>query len=313
MVVIGIDLGGTKIQGARVDLDGDDHEVAADARVDTPTGGPDTVVAAIAALIDDLGGAAGLDGVGVGAPGAVDPSTGAVGPAPNLAGWDEPVPLAALVREAVGDVDVRVDNDVNVGTIAEHRLGAGRDASDFLGLFVGTGVGGGLVLDGELRRGPNGLAGEIGHTVVELDGRMCGCGHAGHLESYAGRAGMEAEARRRHAAGEETALVELAGDGPMKSGTFRKALAAGDPVAMELIDQAVAALGAAVASAVALVDVSLVVAGGGLPEKLGAAFVGRVEEAARSRLFVPSSPLRVVPAELGDLGGALGAALLLRR
>jgi glucokinase len=206
---------------------------------------------------------------------------------------------------------VVLDNDVNVATVAEHRLGAARDTDDVLGVFVGTGVGGGLVLGGDLRRGVTGATGEIGHMVVEVElGRRCGCGLAGHVEAYAGRASIEREARRRHAEGEATALVDLAGDGRMKSSVVAKALAAGDPMAIELLDEAVRALGAGIASAVTLLDLPLVVVGGGLADKLGSGFVGRIEEAVRSRLFLASSPVRVVPAELGDLGGAIGAALL---
>lgn len=302
-MAVGIDLGGTKVQGVR--LDGD--EVAADVKVATPGGGPEAVVAAIAECVERLGGA---DAVGIGAPGAVDVERGEVVRAPNLAGFDARVPLAALVAEATGAARVVLDNDVNAGTLAELRLGAGRGSTDLLGVFVGTGVGGALVLDGTLRRGPTTLAGEIGHMIVREGGRSCGCGLRGHVESYAGRASMEREARRCHAEGEPTALVDLAGDGRMKSGVFAKAVAAGDAVAVRLLDEAVEALGAGIAAAAALLDLQLVVVGGGVTDKLGPPFVGRVEQAVRERLFVPSSPLRVVAAGLGDHGGAIGAALL---
>ena len=121
---------------------------------------------------------------------------------------------------------------------------------------------------------------------------------------------MEKRARELEAKGNDTALVEIAGSKRMTSGVFNKALAAGDAVAIDLLDEAVAALGTALASAVTLLDLELVVVGGGLADRLGAAFVGRIEQAARSELFAESSTLRVVPAELGDQGGALGAALL---
>ena len=303
MRVVGIDLGGTKVQG--VAFDGE--RVTDHAKVATPAGGPEAVVQAIADCVERLGGA---DAVGMGAPGAIDVQHGVILRAPNLSGFDERVPLAAMVAEATGANCVVLDNDVNVGTLAEHRLGAGGGATELLGVFVGTGVGGGLVLDGKLRRGPSTLAGEIGHMVVREGGRECGCGLRGHVESYAGRASMEREARRLHAEGEHTALVDLAGDGRMKSGTFAKALEAGDPIAARLLDEAIEALGAGIAAATALLDLQLVVVGGGVADKLGPPFVGRVEQAVRERLFVSSSPLRVVPAELGDHSGAIGAALL---
>ena len=307
MRAIGIDLGGTKVQGVLVDA----GEVIGEAKVPTPTGGVDDVVAAIGDCVDRLGGTDKVAGVGIGAPGVVDAATGTVVMAPNLPGFGGPVPLAALLADRLDGAGVVVDNDVNVSALAEHRLGAGRGSDNLLGVWVGTGVGGGLVLDGRLRRGPGGAAGEIGHVGVTSGGRRCGCGQQGHLEAYAGRAMMEQEARRRAAGGTPTLLVELAGDKRMKSSVFAKALEAGDGVAVELLDEAIAALGMALASATALVDLELIVVGGGLAEKLGAGFVGRIEQAVRSRLLVPSSPLRVVPASLGDLTGALGAALLL--
>jgi glucokinase len=311
---IGVDLGGTKIFG--VVLDGD--EVTAEAKRKTPAGaGPDGVVDTIAGVVHDLGGPDAAGGVGVGAPGIVDHERGTVRRAPNLPGFDDEVGLAVLLSDALGGAEVRLDNDVNAGVLAEHRMGAARGARNLLGVWVGTGVGGGLVLDGALRRGPSGIAGEIGHTVVHPGGRMCGCGFAGHLEAYAGRGSMEREARERHAHGAATLLVDLAdgrgserAPGRMTSGVWAKALAGGDAVAEELIDDAVIALGAAVVSAVTLLDLSVVVVGGGLGDKLGPSFAGRIEQAARDALYIRGSPLRVVSAQLGDRAGAIGAALM---
>ncbi|MBA3653056.1 MAG: ROK family protein [Actinobacteria bacterium] len=307
MAVIGVDLGGTKIFA--VLRKGDD--VAREAKRKTPTqGGPLQVVDAIVAVIDELGGVDGVDAVGVGAPGAVDVAAGLVKQAPNLPGWHEPFGLAAALSDALDGLPVAIDNDVNVGALAEHRLGAGKGAADMLGVFVGTGVGGGLILDGQLRHGPLGFAGEIGHTIVKRGGRRCGCGGLGHLEAYAGRAALEKRARLVESEGRDTALVELAPSKRMTSGVFAKALVAGDAVTIELLDEAVGALGVAIASAVTLLDLELVVVGGGLADRLGPAFIGRIEQAVRSDLFAEASTLRVVPGELGDQGGALGAALI---
>ncbi len=304
---IGVDLGGTKIYA--VVLDGD--KVVAEGKRKTPTqGGPLAVVDAMAAVVTELGGTENVAGVGVGAPGVVDPADGTVRSAPNLPGWMEPFGMSAALSEGLGGVPVAVDNDVNVGTLAEHRMGAGRGADNVLGVFVGTGVGAGLVLGGELRRGPSGAAGEIGHTIVRRGGRTCGCGGRGHLEAYAGRAVMERRARELEAKGRDTVLVELSRARRMTSGVFQRALAAGDPIAVELIDDAVAALGAAIASAVALLDLPLVVIGGGLADRLGPAFVSRVDQATKAELFPKNPALRVVPGELGDQGGAIGAALM---
>ena len=308
MTWIGIDLGGTKVYG--IVLHGE--KIKKDAKRKTPTqGGPAAVVDTIAGVIADLGGTEGIKGVGVGAPGPVDHEAGVVRQAPNLAGWqDTNVPLGDLVSKALGGVPVFVENDANAGTLAEHRRGAGRGASDLLGVWVGTGIGGGLVLDGNMRRGPTGYAGEIGHTVVMKGGRVCGCGHLGHLEAYAGRACLEREARARAANGQLNMLVELAGDGRMASKIWADALDARDPVALELIDGAVWALGVAAADAGTLLDLDMVIVGGGLADRLGPSFVGRIEQSAREQIFAHGSPARVVPAALGDQSAALGAALM---
>ncbi len=303
MSTVGVDLGGTKILVASVH----DGKVVDSAKEPTPNGGPQAVAALIATLVQRVGGA---KRVGIGAPGQVHHHDGVVVAAPNLESWGRDVPLADLVSSALdGDVTVKVDNDVNVGVLGEHRHGAAKSADDALGAWVGTGVGGGLILSGKLRHGPTGMAGELGHMTVRDGGRRCSCGQFGHIEAYAGRGCIEAEARRRAAAGEHTALVDLAGTERMKSSVFAKALDKADPVATDLIDEAVVALGAGLASAANLVDVELIVIGGGLGDKLGEAFVGRVEQATRSRLWAGST-VRVVPAVLGDDAGVVGAAAL---
>ena len=308
MSLVGIDLGGTKIYA--VLFDGD--RVLGEAKAKTPTqGGPLAVVDAMAAVVRDLGPVDDLTGIGVGAPGVIDPSDeGTVQQAPNLAGWMEPFDVAGALSSALDGVPVAVDNDVNVGTLAEHRMGAGKGADNLLGVFVGTGVGAGVVLDGELRRGPTGAAGEIGHMIVRRGGRLCGCGGRGHLEAYAGRAAMERRARDLERKGRDTVLVDLTPGRRMTSGVFVKALAARDDVATELIDDAVGALGVAIASATSLLDIDLVVVGGGLADRLGPSFVERVEEACRADVFPRNPNLRIIPAALGDRGGSMGAALM---
>jgi glucokinase len=304
---VGIDLGGTKIYA--VVFDGD--RVLAEGKAKTPTqGGPLAVVDAMAAVVRDLGPVDDLTGVGVGAPGVIDPIEGTVQQAPNLPGWMEPFDVAGALSSALDGLPVVVDNDVNVGTLAEHRMGAGKGADNLLGIFVGTGIGAGVVLDGVLRRGPTGAAGEIGHMIVRRGGRLCGCGGRGHLEAYAGRAAMERRARDLERKGRDTVLVDLAPGRRMTSGVFVKALASGDAVATELIDDAVGALGVAIASATSLLDVALVVVGGGLADRLGPAFVERVDQACRADVFPRNPELRIIAAALGDRGGSMGAALM---
>jgi glucokinase len=317
-VTVGVDLGGTKVQGVAIDADVD---VLGQARTRTPTkGGPEAVVAAIA---DAVRGAAKdakvnvekLAGVGIGSPGRVEGEPGTVHGAANLPGFEDPVPLGSLVASELQVDHVVVDNDVNVSALAEHRLGGGRAFDDLLVVFVGSGVGAGLILDGRLRRGPHGAAGELGHMVVVRDGELCPCGRRGCVEAYAGRVALERAARAAAAAGRPTELLAIQqrlGRPRMTSGVFATALEAGDPLAHELIEGAVQALGAGVASAVNLLDVQAVLIGGGLGDKLGDGFVHRVETAMVPHLFVRPSPLRVVASTLGDLAGALGAALLVR-
>ncbi|HEX5266981.1 MAG TPA: ROK family protein [Acidimicrobiales bacterium] len=304
---VGVDLGGTKIFAIATD----EGQVVGELKAKTPVlGGPLAVVDAIVSVVRELGDGGPLDTVGIGAPGAVDFATGEVRRAPNLKGWMDPFPLGPTLAEALGGVNVVVDNDVNVGTVAEHELGAAIDCPDVMGLFVGTGVGAGLILDGRLRRGPTGFAGEIGHVVVRPGGRRCGCGGRGHLEAYAGRAGMERRARQHHARGMDTVLVEWSKARRMTSSVFARALGARDRVAVSLIDRAVETLGQAIATAVTLLDVPLVVVGGGLADRLGPPFVERIQEASLAAM--PSGQadnLRVIPGALGDRGGALGAAV----
>lgn len=308
MTYIGLDLGGTKIFG--VVLDGDD--VKEQAKRKTPAeGGPEAIVQTMVDVVDDLGGTKRVRGVGIGAPGLIDRKRGVLMRAPNLRGWVDDFPLGpALAKALGGDIPVSLANDVEAGVVGEHRLGAARHKRHALGIWMGTGVGGGLVVDGKIHRGADGLAGEFGHIIVEPGGRECGCGGRGHVEAYAGRASMEREARRQAAEGRQTMLVDLAGEERMKSSVFAKALEAGDELAVELIEAAIAAVATAVASVQTLLDLELAVLGGGMGERLGDVLAPRIESAARALTFARDSDFRVVPAELGDASGAAGAALL---
>jgi glucokinase len=309
----GIDLGGTKIQAVVVD---DGHTVLGSARRPTPTsGGPEDVADAMAAALRDAAKAAGieparLDGIGVGSPGTI--ADGAVTSARNLPNWEGTFPLAAELKASLGP-EVRVGNDVQVATDAEAKLGAGRPYDSLLGVFWGTGVGGGLILDDRPWIGRGG-AGEIGHMVVEIDGARCTCGRRGCMEAYAGRAAMELHARKLHEEkGHKTDLFKLMREherGRLTSGIWARALDRHDKLATEIIDRAVCALGAGIASAVNLLDVEAVVIGGGLGVRLGDPYVKRIAKAMHPHLFADTRPPDVHVAALGDLGGAIGAALL---
>ncbi len=214
-----------------------------------------------------------------------------------------------MLSERLG-VPVSVGNDVNVAVDAERRYGAGRGVRSFLGVFWGTGVGGGLVLDGRLVHG-RGSAGEIGHVCVKPGGRRCNCGLRGCVEAYAGRAALEQRARRESRK-RKTILFDLQhkrGRASLTSGIWLRALDAGDAVATDLLEEAVQALAVALGGAVTLLDVELVVMGGGLGERLGATWLKRIEKAARRHTFFRPPPAYRL-AELGDMGGAIGASLL---
>ncbi|HWY90788.1 MAG TPA: ROK family protein [Solirubrobacteraceae bacterium] len=309
----GIDLGGTKIQAVIVD---DDHKVLGSARRPTPTsGGPEDVVSAMEATLREAAAVAEieparLDGIGVGSPGTIE--DGNVTSARNLPGWEGTFALAATLRAALGP-EVRVGNDVQVATDAELKLGAGQPYDSLLGVFWGTGVGGGLILDGRPWTGRGG-AGEIGHMVVEIDGARCTCGRRGCMEAYAGRAAMELHARKLHEdKGHKTDLFKLMREHErerLTSGIWARALDRHDKLATEIIDRAVRALGAGIASAVNLLDVEAVIIGGGLGVRLGDPYAKRIATAMHPHLFADTRPPNVHVAALGDLGGAIGSALL---
>jgi glucokinase len=314
-LTVGVDVGGTKIQAVAV-RDGD---VAGAHRITTPRQGADELVSAIGDAIAEaleLAGAGSdpLAGIGVGVPGAVDADAGTVANANNVPGLegDEPAPLAAMVSRATGGVPVRLENDARAAILGEWRRGAGRPYRNLLGVWVGTGVGGGLVLNGELQEG-RGAAGEIGHTTVKPGGRMCSDGRRGHLEAYAGRGRMEVRARNLVKSGRSTILFELMekkGRTRLSSGVVVDALERHDRVARELVDDAAWALGIALASAQNLLSLEAIVLGGGLGDRLGPSFIERVSAEMQPQLFAPDLAPALLPTELRDLSGAVGAAVV---
>jgi glucokinase len=310
----GIDLGGTKIEAIVVDTT---NKVLGSARHPTPTTGtPADVASHMTQAMQEAAKAAGtttaaLAGVGVGSPGSIDTASGSVSSARNLPGWDGSFALAPELSKALG-TRVAIGNDVQVATVAEFKLGVGKRYSSLLGLFWGTGIGGGLILDGKPWHGRGG-AGEIGHMVVKLGGRTCPCGNDGCVEAYAGRAAMEAHARHEIKNGRKSDLLKIMEHKQrdrFTSAIWAEAIERGDELAGELIDEAVKVLGAGAASAVNLLDVEAVVIGGGLGVRFGEPYVERIRKAMTKHLFPGRSMPDVHLVGLGDLGGALGAALL---
>lgn len=313
-VFAGLDLGGTKIQAVLLDEAG--NVLSQCRRVTPQEGGPPVILEELYATLREVAGMRKLEpsalaGVGVGAPGAVDSAGRVLLHAGNLPGWEGPYPLAnALSKKA--KVPVVLGNDVQVAVAAEARLGIGRKYRSLLGVWWGTGVGGGIYLDGRRWTG-RGAAGEIGHIVVRRGGARCSCGRRGCLEAYAGRGVMERRARKAAARGEKTRLFEIMAAQRrerLTSGVWLRALEQEDGLAERLISRAIRMLGAGIASAVNLLDVEAVIIGGGLGIRLGEPYVERISQAMQPHLFVPQRPPAVQLSGLGELSGAVGAALL---
>ena len=289
---------------------GPGHDVIAYRRRPTPdVGGPADVVRAMALTMQEAARDAGVEAhqlraVGVGSPGSVESSTGAVSGAGNLPGWDGRFQLGMALREAIG-TPVAVGNDVQVGTNAELELGVGAGFDSLLGVFWGTGVGGGIILDGKPWKG-RGRAGEIGHTVVRRGGAKGLNGLNGTVEAYAGRKAMEAKAIREMKKGRESDLfkiMEKHGKTHLTSAIWAHARDHGDELAVE-------ALSAGIASAVNLLDIEAVVIGGGLGVRFADSLVLEIIDGMNEYLLNPENPPSVKVAGLGDEGGVIGASLL---
>ena len=304
--IAGVDIGGTNITAALVD---DDHSVGERVKAATPTEGPEAVVAAVTDLLGQLDHPA--DAVGAGMPGPIN--SGVVSTPPNLVNWPESWDAEAALVDAMG-VPVAIGNDVNVAVLGEWVAGAGKGSRHVLGVWMGTGVGGGLVLDGRPYSGATGAAGEFGHMIVRAGGAQCGCGRRGCIEAYAGRANMELFVERAVASGSfETSLYDIRDDkgkDRLTSSVWAKALEQGDELTTSLFADAVEAVAIGVASVVNLIDIDRVVIGGGLAEKLGQDLADRIRDEATPYVFLPSGGRDYVVAELEDDSGIVGAASL---
>lgn len=314
MLTVGVDLGGTNVHTLVVDADG---EPIGSAKLKTPLSGDHLgVIDVIETTVRDASEEADvqlddIDAIGVGTPGVV--IDGTVGGASNVPGWSQRFSLGDMLRDRLKR-PIRVANDVTASAVGEHQQGAGVGFENLLVVFVGTGVGAGLVLGGQPFEG-NGGAGEFGHMVVTREGAICPCGRRGCIEAYAGRGAMERAAERARSLGQDTILFEVMerkGKHRPTSGVFAQALGDGDELVADLLGEGLSALGAGVASAVNLLDVEAVVLGGGLADKLGDWYRIRLEAAMRPHLFLQPPTVKLVPAALGDDAGAVGAALLAR-
>ncbi len=306
--LVGVDVGGTKILALVVTAGG---EVLARYKASTESGVAmaEQIARAIDGALDRVGmTASDIIGIGVAMPGSVDSRTGYLGTVPNVE-IDDPK-LVDTLRERY-PVPVEVGNDVNLGTLAECWLGAGRGAPTVVGMFVGTGIGGGVVIDGRLRTGPEDLAGEIGHMVLMVDGPRCGCGNLGCFEALASRTAIERDIRAAIEAGRPSIIAELARGKRIKSGALRDALDAGDEVVTEVMSRAAHYLAQGVLTIRHLLNPDLIIFGGGVFEACSDFLMPLIEREVRADCMKGSrDTLRLAVSELGDDAVALGAAAL---
>jgi glucokinase len=303
--ILAIDLGGTQIRAALVTPD---LEVLQRRAVETnDQEGVDAVVQRICSLarvVIDAAHGAGLPdlvGIGISAPGPLDPWRGIVLQPPNLAGWRD-VPLAGQVEAALG-LPTFLERDTNVAIMAEWRHGAARGTDDAIYITVSTGIGGGLVIGGRPLIGKDGDAGEVGHLTVEIDGPICGDGAPGHVEAIASGTAIARDGRALLAAGESSRLAEiLATSGADELGAEHVARAAdeGDPACRAILDRAWVALGALAASLVNLLNPEVIVLGGSIATHRPELFEAVRRELERRAFPIPARRVRIVPAEHGD-------------
>ncbi|MDE0554413.1 MAG: ROK family glucokinase [Candidatus Poribacteria bacterium] len=315
--VIGVDMGGTKILSAVIDAEG---QILGTAKVPTKADkGAAEVIDRIADCIRKAIDKSGVDSesiqaVGIGAPGPLDPATGVVIFAPNL-GWKD-VPLKAELEARVG-FSTFVDNDVNVGTLGEHVFGAGRGVQNVVGIFVGTGIGGGIILNGKLFHGASKTAGEVGHIIVKAGGPRCGCGRRGCLEAIASRTAMTKQFQKAILKkGKKSVISKLTGGDlrAIRSGVLAKAVRLNDKLTLKIFKKVTKYLGIGIGSIVNFLNPEMIVLGGGVVEALDDTFLDDIRAAAK-KYSLPNTldGVQIVRAELGDNSGILGAAALARQ
>lgn len=311
--VIGVDLGGTKILAVAADLNGNVYTIA---RAETRAHeGGDTGVEQIARAVEEACRAIGKEpkdalALGIGSPGPLDLEKGLIVHTPNLP-WGI-YPIRDRLSARLGGTPVTIDNDCKVGGLGEFRFGAGKGSRTMVYFGVGTGIGGCVIVDGQIQYGASGNASEVGHMVVWMDGPVCGCGTAGCVEAVASGSGLTRRARELVRSGRGAALLQIAGTvDAVDAGTVARAAAAGDPEARRLWEQGIQALGIGAANMMTTLSPEVIVLGGGVVEKNGEAYVDAVAAAARKYAFGPNAEAtRIVPAALADESALRGAVAL---
>lgn len=315
---VGIDLGGTKTLAAVVDIT--TGEVIASARKRTRAEkGQDFVAQRTIELAQAAISAANLPqdapivAIGVGAAGQIDRKAGVVVDAPNLGVKD--MHLADILGNQFGK-PVRVGNDVEVAALGEYIYGSGRGFNNFVCLFVGTGIGSGIVQNGRLYTGLTGTAGEVGHMVIQAGGRICGCGCRGCLEAYASRTAItkaimaEIHHGRSSILANDAALQMKEGETIIRSGLLANAVAHGDSLVIEIVTEAADYLGYGLGSVMNFYNPEAILLGGGVIEAVDLLFERAVNRARITALSAPAVQTKIIRAKLGDFSGVVGAACL---
>ncbi len=313
---VGVDLGGTKIMAGVFDSQ---LRCLATARLSTKAQrGPEAVIDRIARCIRDAVDECDLQmknvrGIGVGAPGAVNPEEGRVIFAPNLPEWKD-VPLQKDLGKQL-DLPVQVENDCNVCTLGVYHAELKAKPKSVVGIFIGTGIGGGLIIDGRPYSGFNRTAGEVGHMVLEVSGPKCSCGNRGCFEALASRTAIFRQIQAAVKDGQKTVLVDMLGPDleDLRSGDLRKALKKGDKLVERVIEEAAQYTGIAVANLLNVLNPEVVILGGGLIQQLADDMMSIIVETAKD-YAMPGTVrgIDIVASELGDEAGITGAAVLVR-
>ena len=315
--VVGVDVGGTKILAGLFDSS---FECIGTAKVSTKAQrGVEAVIERIDRSVRDAVDEADLSmkqvaGVGIGAPGAVDFPNGTVIFAPNMEGWKD-VPLKKELEKHLG-VPVFVENDANIAVLGVHVAELKSKPHSVVGIFVGTGIGGGLIVDGQLYSGFNHTAGEIGHMVLDINGPKCGCGNRGCFEALASRTAIFQRIKAGIKDGEKTMLTEMLGDGleDLRSGDLRKAIRRGDKFTAKIIEQTAEYIGIGVANLINIFNPEVVVLGGGVMEALSDEMLPAIIKTAKDHAMPGTiKGVEIISSKLGDNAGITGAAVLARR
>jgi len=313
---VGVDLGGTKILAG---VFTPQLKLLQTAKLSTKSGrGFDSVVERITRCVLDAVDEADMSSkqvraIGIGAPGAIDPESGEVIFAPNLQWKDAPL---KKVLEKKLEVPVFVENDCNACTLGVQEVELKGRPKNLIGLFLGTGVGGGIILQGNLYRGFNGTAGEIGHMVLQVGGPKCGCGNNGCFEALASRTALFRELQQRVKAGEKTILNELLGPdlSDLKSGDLRKAIRKGDKLVERVVESAAEYTGVAVANLINIFNPDTIVLGGGVIDALEDEMMSIIVETALDYAMPgTTNGIEIMASKLGDNAGITGGAVLARQ